>query len=36
MLKFLLRRFANYLVLVALATCLGYFLAATSLNPRSN
>ncbi|MDQ1502043.1 MAG: glutathione transport system permease protein, partial [Actinomycetota bacterium] len=32
----LLRRFANYLVLVALATCLGYFLAATSLNPRSN
>jgi peptide/nickel transport system permease protein len=36
MLKFLLRRFANYLVLVALATCLGYFLAATSLNPRAN
>ncbi|HYH52005.1 MAG TPA: ABC transporter permease [Acidimicrobiia bacterium] len=36
MLKFLLRRFANYLVLVALATCLGYFLAASSLNPRSN
>src|SRR5256885_2960717 len=36
MLKFLLRRFANYLVLVALATCMGYFLAATSLNPRSN
>jgi peptide/nickel transport system permease protein len=35
MLKFLLRRFANYLVLVALATCLGYFLAATSLNPRA-
>ncbi|HEV7863337.1 MAG TPA: ABC transporter permease [Acidimicrobiia bacterium] len=36
MLKFLLRRFANYLVLVALATCLGYFLAATSLNARAN
>jgi peptide/nickel transport system permease protein len=36
MLKFLLRRFANYLVLVAVATCFGYFLAASSLNPRSN
>ena len=36
MLKFLLRRFANYLVLVALATSLGYFLAASSLNPRAN
>jgi len=36
MLKFLLRRFANYLVLVGLATCLGYFLAATSLNARAN
>ena len=36
MLKFLLRRFANYLVLVALATTLGYFLAASSLNPRAN
>jgi peptide/nickel transport system permease protein len=36
MLKFLLRRLANYLVLVAMATCLGYFLAASSLNPRSN
>src|SRR2546423_4292031 len=36
MLKFLLRRFANYLVLVALATCMGYFLAATSLNARAN
>jgi peptide/nickel transport system permease protein len=36
MLKFLLRRFANYLVLVGLATCLGYFLAASSLNPRAN
>jgi peptide/nickel transport system permease protein len=36
MLKFLLRRFANYVVLVALATCLGYFLAASSLNARAN
>jgi peptide/nickel transport system permease protein len=36
MLKFLLRRFANYLILVGLATCLGYFLAAYSLNPRAN
>jgi peptide/nickel transport system permease protein len=36
MLKFLLRRFANYLVLVALATCLGYFLAASSMNARAN
>ena len=36
MLKFLLRRFANYLVLVALATCMGYFLAAYSLNARAN
>jgi peptide/nickel transport system permease protein len=33
---FLLRRVANYLVLVILATCLGYLLAAASLNPRSN
>src|SRR5882724_7340049 len=36
MLKFLLRRFANYLVLVAMATTMGYFLAATSLNARAN
>ncbi len=36
MAKFLLRRFANYLVLVILATSLGYIVAATSLNPRSN
>jgi peptide/nickel transport system permease protein len=35
-LKFLLRRFANYLVLVAMATTMGYFLAATSLNARAN
>ena len=34
MLKFLLRRFANYLVLVVLATCMGYFLAASALHPR--
>lgn len=36
MLKFLLRRLANYLILVGLAASLGYFLAATSLNPRAN
>lgn len=36
MISFLLRRLANYLVLVSLATCLGYFLAAASLNPRAN
>lgn len=36
MLKFLLRRFANYVLLVGLATTLGYFLAASSLNPRAN
>jgi peptide/nickel transport system permease protein len=33
---FLLRRFLNYVVLVALATALGYLLAASSLHPRSN
>ncbi len=33
--KFLLRRFVNYLVLVLVATCVGYFLAASSLNPRA-
>src|SRR5918996_224812 len=33
--KFLLRRLLNYVVLVSLATCLGYFLAASTLNPRS-
>lgn len=32
--KFLLRRLLNYVVLVSLATCLGYFLAASTLNPR--
>jgi peptide/nickel transport system permease protein len=34
--KFLLRRFANYLILVILATSLGYIVAATSLHPRAN
>ncbi len=33
--KFLLRRLLNYLVLVGLATSLGYFLAASTLNPRA-
>jgi len=32
---FLLRRFVNYVVLVALATTLGYVLAAATLNPRA-
>jgi peptide/nickel transport system permease protein len=32
---FLLRRFVNYLILVLLAACVGYFLAASSLNPRA-
>lgn len=36
MVKFLLRRFANYLMLVVVASSLGYFLAASALNPRSN
>ncbi|MEY9893063.1 peptide/nickel transport system permease protein [Catenulispora sp. MAP12-49] len=31
---FLLRRIVNYLVLITLATCLGYLLAASSLQPR--
>ncbi|MGH8906882.1 MAG: ABC transporter permease [Egibacteraceae bacterium] len=34
--KFLFRRLASSLVLVLLAACIGYFLAASSLNPRSN
>jgi peptide/nickel transport system permease protein len=33
---FLLRRFATSLVLVTVATILGYLLAAASLNPRAN
>ncbi len=36
MVRFLLRRFVGYLVLVLIATCLGYLLAASSLDPRSN
>ncbi len=36
MVTFLLRRFVGYLVLVVFATCLGYFLAAATLNPRAN
>jgi len=36
MLKFLLRRLANSIVLVAIATSLAYFLAAATLHPRSN
>jgi peptide/nickel transport system permease protein len=35
-LKFLVRRFANYVVLVAMAVTLGYFLAGSSLNARAN
>ena len=36
MARFLLRRLLNYTVLVALATTLGYFLAAATLHPRAN
>ncbi|HVS42477.1 MAG TPA: ABC transporter permease [Candidatus Dormibacteraeota bacterium] len=36
MARFLLRRLLNYVVLVAMATTLGYFLAGTTLHPRSN
>lgn len=36
MAKFLLRRFANYVVLIVIATTGAYFLAATSLHPRAN
>jgi len=35
-LKFLLRRLANYIVLVGLAASMAYLLAAASLDPRSN
>jgi peptide/nickel transport system permease protein len=35
MLGFLLRRFANYLVLILIATSVGYVLAAFTLNPRA-
>jgi glutathione transport system permease protein len=34
--RFLLRRLLNYIVLVALATMLGYFLAGATLHPRAN
>ena len=36
MLNYVAKRFLNLLVLVALASTLGYFLAASTLNPRSN
>ncbi|MEA2154749.1 MAG: glutathione transport system permease protein [Solirubrobacteraceae bacterium] len=36
MLKFLLRRLANSVILVAIATSLAFMLAAVSLNPRAN
>ena len=36
MTKFMLRRLANYLVLVFIATSLAYILAAISLHPKSN
>ncbi|MBW3574557.1 MAG: ABC transporter permease [Actinobacteria bacterium] len=36
MVRFLLRRFVGYAVLVVIAACLGYLLAASSLDPRSN
>jgi peptide/nickel transport system permease protein len=35
-LNYIAKRFLNLLLLVALASTLGYFLAATTLNPRSN
>ena len=35
MLGFLLRRFANYLVLILIATSVGYVLATLTLNPRA-
>src|SRR5687768_3462085 len=36
MLKFLLRRLANWIVLVSVASSLAYVLAATTLHPRAN
>ncbi|RJL34427.1 ABC transporter permease [Bailinhaonella thermotolerans] len=36
MLKFLLRRLANYVLLVVIATSLAYLLAASTLDPRAN
>jgi peptide/nickel transport system permease protein len=35
MLRFLVRRFANYLILILIATSVGYLLAASTLNPRA-
>src|SRR5438093_7339482 len=35
MLKFILRRLLNYLVLTAVATVMAYFLASVALNPRA-
>ena len=35
MLKFILRRFLNYLLLTAVATVMAFFLASFSLNPRA-
>jgi len=34
--KFLVRRFANYVLLVAVASALGYFVASFGLNPKAN
>ena len=36
MLNFVLKRFLNFVLLVVLASTLGFFLAAVTLNPRSN
>src|SRR3954451_12929702 len=36
MAKFLLRRLANYLILIAVATSAAYMLASVSLKPRAN
>jgi len=35
-LGFIIKRFANFLLLVVIATTIGYLLAATALNPREN
>jgi len=36
LLNYIVKRFLNFLLLVVLASTLGYFLAAIALNPRSN
>jgi glutathione transport system permease protein len=36
MLKFLLRRFLNYVVLVFIATSIAYLLAAATFHPENN